>query len=74
MQKAENKTSAAQIQASKRYIAEKTDTIQARLPRGYAAKLQIIAEKSGISKAQVLKNAIDMMYSAVVDEQPTEQE
>lgn len=74
MQKAENKTSAAQIQASKRYIAEKTDTIQARLPRGYAAKLQTIAEKSGTSKAQVLKNAIDMMYSAVVGEQPTEQE
>lgn len=59
--------------AKARYKAEKTVSIQAFLPPEYKEKLQTIAEKSGISKAQVLKNAIDMMYSAVADEQPTEQ-
>ena len=57
-----------------RYIAEKTDRIQAYLPVGYAAKVQELAEKAGTSKAQVLKNAIDMLYSAMMDEQPTDQE
>ena len=57
-----------------RYIAENTDRIQAYLPVGYAAKVQELAEKAGTSKAQILKNAIDMLYSAMMDEQPTEQE
>ena len=74
MQRTENKTSAAQIQASKRYIAEKTDTIQARLPRGYAAKVQELAEKASTSKAQILKNAIDMLYSVMMDEKSGDQE
>lgn len=60
--------------ANARYIAEKTDRIQAYLPVGYAAKVQELAEKAGTSKAQILKNAIDMLYSAMMDEQPTEQE
>lgn len=52
--------------ANARYIAEKTDRIQAYLPVGYAEKVNKIAELQGTSKAQVLKNAIDMLYSAVV--------
>ena len=57
-----------------RYIAEKTDRIQAYLPVGYAAKVQELAEKAGTSKAQILKKAIDTLYSAMMDERPTEQE
>lgn len=57
-----------------RYIDEKTDFIAAHLPRGYKDKVNELAEKAGTSKAQVLKNAIDMLYSAIMDEQPTEQE
>ncbi len=53
----------ARKRANARYIAEKTDTIKAALPRGYGEKLHRIAEKAGTSKAQVLKNCIDMMYS-----------
>ena len=57
-----------ETKASKaRYIAEKTDRIAAYLPRGYAAKVQKIAEKAGTSKAQVLKNAIDTLYIAMFD-------
>lgn len=63
MQNKKNKTSDAQLKANARYIAEKTDEIRARLPRGYGEKLNKIAEKAGTSKAQVLKNAIDMIYS-----------
>ena len=48
-----------------RYIAEKTDCIKAYLPRGYGAKVQKIAETAGTSKAQALKNAIDMLYNAI---------
>lgn len=55
----------ARKRANARYIAEKTDTIKAALPRGYGDKLNKIAEKQGTSKAQVLKNAIDMMYTKV---------
>ena len=58
-----------------RYIAEKTDKIQAALPRGYADKLTALSEKLGLSKAQTVKSAIDMLYSSAFDEQqPTEQE
>lgn len=53
----------AKKRANERYIAEKTDMISARLPKGYGEKLHKIAEKAGTSKAQVLKNAIDMLYS-----------
>lgn len=53
--------------ANARYIAEKTDRIQAYLPVGYAAKIATIADQQNTSKAQVLKNAIDMLYSAVID-------
>jgi hypothetical protein len=53
--------------ANARYIAEKTDRIQAYLPVGYAAKIAAIADQQNTSKAQVLKNAIDMLYSAVID-------
>lgn len=53
--------------ANSRYIAEKTETVQAHLPKGYNDKLNKIAELQGTSKAQVLKNAIDMLYNAVVD-------
>lgn len=59
----QNKTSDAQKRAIKRYKAEKTDEIRANLPKGYAEKLHKIAEKAGTSKAQVLKNSIDMLYS-----------
>lgn len=52
--------------AKARYIAEKTDRIQAYLPVGYAEKLNKIAESQSTSKAQVLKNAIDMYYNAVI--------
>lgn len=54
---------AAKKRANERYIAEKTDTIKAALPKGYGEKLHKIAEKAGTSKAQVLKNAIDLIYS-----------
>ena len=54
--------------ANKRYIDEKTDEVRARLPRGYADKLNKIAELAGTSKAQALKNAIDTLYSAMFDE------
>lgn len=57
---------AAKKRANERYIAEKTDGIRARLPRGYGEKLQKIADKAGTSKAQVLKNAIDMMYDKMI--------
>lgn len=53
--------------ANARYIAEKTDRIQAYLPVGYAAKIAAIADQQNTSKAQVLKNAIDMLYNAVVE-------
>ena len=53
---------AAKKRANERYIAEKTDMISARLPRGYGEKLHKIAEKAGTSKAQVLKKAIDIIY------------
>jgi len=63
MQNEYNKISDARKRANSRYKAEKTDNIQANLPRGYGEKLHKIAEKAGTSKAQVLKNAIDMIYS-----------
>lgn len=53
--------------ANARYIAEKTDRIQAYLPKGYNDKLNKIAEKQGTSKAQVLKNMIDTTYSSEFD-------
>lgn len=53
----------ARKRANERYIAEKTDTIKAALPRGYGEKLNKIAKKAGTSKAQVLKNCIDMLYN-----------
>lgn len=53
--------------ANSRYIAEKTETVQAHLPKGYNDKLNKIAEFQNTSKAQVLKNAIDMLYSAVIE-------
>ena len=52
--------------ANSRYIAEKTETVQAHLPKGYNDKLNKIANQQGTSKAQVLKNAIDMYYNAVI--------
>lgn len=58
---------AARKAANKRYIAEKTDKIQAYLPAGYGEKLNKIAEKRGCSKAQVLKNMIDSTYSSEFD-------
>ena len=68
MQKKQNKTSAAKLATNQRYIDEKTDKIQANLPRGYADKLNKIAESAGTSKAQALKNAIDTLYNAMFDE------
>ena len=53
----------AQKAATQRYIAEKTDCIRAYLPRGYAEKVNKLAEKHNTSKAQILKNAIDTLYS-----------
>lgn len=58
---------AARKAANERYIAEKTDKIQAYLPAGYGEKLNKIAEKRGCSKAQVLKNMIDSTYSSEFD-------
>lgn len=54
---------------NQRYIDEKTDFIAAHLPRGYKDKVNKIAESAGTSKAQVLKNAIDMLYNAVCKEE-----
>ena len=53
--------------ANSRYIAEKTETVQAHLPKGYNDKLNKIAELQNTSKAQVLKNAIDMYYNAIIE-------
>lgn len=58
---------AAQKRAHERYIAEKTTEVRAALPKEYAIKLNKIAEFQNTSKAQVLKNAIDMLYSAVIE-------
>lgn len=41
--------------------------VRAALPKEYAIKLNKIAELQGTSKAQVLKNAIDMYYNTVID-------
>lgn len=57
----------AQKRAFERYSAEKTDTIRARLPRGYAQKVEQTAQILHTSKAQVLKISIDMLYSKVVE-------
>lgn len=65
MDKKTSTYTAAKKRANERYIAEKTDTIRARLPRGYGEKLNKIAEKAGTSKAQVLKNCIDTAYREV---------
>ena len=40
----------------------------------YKDKLNKLAESAGVSKAQILKDAIDTLYNAAFDEQPTEQE
>lgn len=58
---------AAQKRAHERYIAEKTTEVRAALPKEYAIKLNKIAEFQGTSKAQVLKNAIDMYYNKIID-------
>lgn len=58
---------AARKAANSRYIAEKTETVQAHLPKGYNDKLNKIAEKQGTSKAQVLKDMIDATYSSEFD-------
>ena len=72
MQEQSIKTSAAQRAAIKRYTAEKTVSIQAYLPPEYKDKLNRIAEKRGCSKAQVLKIAIDMLYSELDSTQAAE--
>ena len=72
MQEQSIKTSAAQRAASKRYKAEKTVSIQGYLPPEYKDKLNRIAEKRGCSKAQVLKIAIDMLYSELDSTQAAE--
>lgn len=52
-----------------RYKAEKTVNIQANLPKTYAEKLNICAEKMNISKAQVLKMCIDTLYNELESKQ-----
>lgn len=63
---------AGQKTAKARYKAEKTVSIQAFLPPEYKDKLNRIAEKRGCSKAQVLKIAIDMLYSELDSTQAAE--
>lgn len=58
---------AARKAATARYIKTKTVSIQAYLPPIYREKLNKIAEKRGCSKAQVLKNMIDITYSSEFD-------
>ena len=58
---------AARKAATARYIKTKTVSIQAYLPPIYREKLNKIAEKRGCSKAQVLKDMIDTMYSSEFD-------
>lgn len=75
MQEKEYKTTEARRKSIARYKAEKTVSIQAFLPPEYKDKLNKLAESAGVSKAQILKNAIDTLYSAAFDEQqPAEQE
>lgn len=57
---------AAQKRAHERYIAEKTTEVRAALPKEYAEKMNKLADQQGTSKAQVLKNAIDMYYNAII--------
>ena len=57
---------AAQKRAHERYIAEKTTEVRAALPKEYAEKMNKLADMQGTSKAQVLKNAIDMYYNAII--------
>lgn len=72
MQEKEYKTTAARRKSIARYKAEKTVSIQAFLPPEYKDKLNRIAEKRGCSKAQVLKIAIDMLYSELDSTQAAE--
>lgn len=74
MQEKEYKTTEARRKSIARYKAEKTVSIQAFLPPEYKDKLNKLAESAGVSKAQILKDAIDTLYNAAFDEQPTEQE
>lgn len=53
----------AETQRKARYIAEKCDTIQAHLKKGYAQKLEYIADALHISKAKALEKCIDTLYS-----------
>ena len=55
----------AHKRAIKRYYEEKTDNIQVRLPKGYGKKVADLATKLNISKAQTIKNAVDMYFSSV---------
>lgn len=63
MQKTNSTYAERQKTAKARYIAEKTDYIAAHLPTGYKEKVNKLAEKHNTSKAQILKNAIDTLYS-----------
>lgn len=58
-----------QKEAKARYIAEKTDCIKAYLPKGYAQKVEFLAHKMGISKAQVLRIAIDNLFTEQTNKQ-----
>lgn len=54
-----------QKEAKARYIAEKTDMIAAHLPAGYKEKINKISKETNTSKAQTIKNAVDMLYKSI---------
>ena len=60
---------AAQKRAHERYIAEKTTEVRAALPKEYAQKVEFLAHKMGISKAQVLRIAIDNLFTEQTNKQ-----
>lgn len=50
-------------QRKARYIKEKCDTIQAHVQKGYAKKIEYIAEAMHTSKAKALEKCIDTLYN-----------
>lgn len=53
----------AETQRKARYIKEKCDTIQAHVQKGYATKVEYIADTLHVSKAKALEKCIDTPYS-----------
>ena len=60
-----NKIKSPRQIANERYIAKNYAKIQCSIPKEYELKLQALQQKLNISKAQTIKNAIDMYFLSV---------